>query len=391
MNKRDEILSVLQRCVLCGSCKAECPTYLTEGSESKSPRGRLYLLSCLYSNQAHPSEEIAERIYSCLLCGACEKRCPAGVDIMLALYNGRAFLKGADPFNRRWGVLLSSAFRHRAMGHRFARLLFPLLKGRLEKAHIIPRGFTFESYRFSHAGDVFIPSRDITKKGRVTLFKGCMVEFVFPHLGEAFVRVANSLGYEVVTLRGEQCCGAPLLGMGLMEEARRLASRNISRFRAIKADTIVSLCPTCVKILSGDYRRLTGEGMNIIDVNTFLIDRLDKGKGISLSALYHDPCHSLYSLGQYDEPRGILKQTGIKLLDYQMGCCGLAGTYALRNREKSMEMLSRNVDVFRSAGADVVVTSCPGCLFQFLKRLEQERVFHTIEIVDEYLHEGHTA
>ncbi|NOY65315.1 MAG: (Fe-S)-binding protein [Nitrospirae bacterium] len=387
MINKEDILPIIKRCVLCGSCKSDCPTYYLYNRESNSPRGRVYLLYCLLQQEIAPSEEIAERIFSCLLCDACEDKCSAGVDIVLSLYYGRALLKRYDPFYKTWGRLLSLALRKRGISYQIIKGLYPLLKGYLQKNNIVSHNFSFEGYRFSQVGDIFIPHKETTKKGRVVLFKGCMVEFIYPHLGEAFVRVANRAGYEVVTLKGEQCCGAPLLGMGLLEETRRLAKKNIKQFRALKSNLMVSLCPTCVKVLSQEYIKIAGEGIEVVDAVSFLTDRLPMGQKINLTALYHDPCHCLYSLGQYDEPRKILDTVGIEVVDYQMGCCGLAGTHALRNVEKSMEMLNKNIEIFHHCGAEILVTSCPGCMFQFMKTLPQEGVFHIIEIIDEYLSE----
>ena len=89
-------LSELLQCVRCGSCKTFCPTYNSEATEVMGARGRLALLKGFADGQIKPSPLINERIFSCIMCGACKELCPLGVDIPEAILRGRALLKNTD-------------------------------------------------------------------------------------------------------------------------------------------------------------------------------------------------------------------------------------------------------------------------------------------------------
>ena len=86
----------LLTCVRCGSCKVLCPTHQHGALEVVSARGRLVLLQGLLTGAIKPSPLLNERIFSCILCGACAGKCPLGIDIPEAIYRGRALLSKTD-------------------------------------------------------------------------------------------------------------------------------------------------------------------------------------------------------------------------------------------------------------------------------------------------------
>ncbi len=45
---------ILRSCVHCGFCTATCPTYVLEGDELDSPRGRIYLIKEMFE-QGRPA------------------------------------------------------------------------------------------------------------------------------------------------------------------------------------------------------------------------------------------------------------------------------------------------------------------------------------------------
>jgi glycolate oxidase iron-sulfur subunit len=223
------------------------------------------------------------------------------------------------------------------------------------------------------------------KKGRVAVFTGCSVNFIFPHLGESLIHVLQKLGYEVILPKGETCCGNPLRSLGLEKEAQEHAKRNFRVFSRLKVEAILSLCPTCTLTLKTDYAKMTGRGLeNAMDISVFLQDKLGMTESIRKTTVYHDPCHLRYSLGVKKEPRQIIKKAGLDLIEpVDSGCCGFGGLFCLSSRDMSDKLLVGQTGNLIDTKADTVITSCPGCMLQLSRTISDRPVIHLIELIEE--------
>src|SRR5579871_3572034 len=84
---------ILRVCVHCGFCTATCPTYVLDGNELDSPRGRIYLIKEMLEHDRSASEEVATHIDRCLSCLACMTTCPSGVHYMHLVDHARAHIE----------------------------------------------------------------------------------------------------------------------------------------------------------------------------------------------------------------------------------------------------------------------------------------------------------
>jgi glycolate oxidase iron-sulfur subunit len=372
----------LSRCTLCGSCKASCPTYEDSLTEGMSARGRLKLVKSLMSGELELSPLLSERLFSCILCGACSSVCPLGINIPELIHKGRHLLKKRDKRRRFMRYLLKFSttwpdlsFKILSMGQDF---LIPFLS----KRRIIPFNPDIPDQPFHALEQVHkVPK----KKGRVAIFTGCSVNYLFPHLGESLINVLQSLGYEVVLPKDEVCCGAPLRALGMEEEAAELARNNHRVFSRLKVDAILSLCPTCTLTLKYEYMTLIGKGLDkATDISVFLEDKLERVDTIDRTVTYHDPCHLQYSLGVKKEPRDIIINAGLVLIEpASQGCCGFGGTFCLSYREMSESLLFRQSASIMATKAATVVTSCPGCMLQLGRTITDRPIIHLIELIEE--------
>ncbi len=70
------------KCMFCGFCEALCPTLVLGPHRGYGPRGRINLARLIANGEVSYSTELAESVFSCLLCEACHLKCPGGIDIV---------------------------------------------------------------------------------------------------------------------------------------------------------------------------------------------------------------------------------------------------------------------------------------------------------------------
>ena len=118
-------------CMRCGMCQAVCPVYNQTGREADVARGKLALLDGLMKEILDDPAAVEERLNKCLLCGSCAANCPSGVSVLEIFLKARAIITGytglspakqlvlrgmlshPETFDRvaQWGGEISEAFR----------------------------------------------------------------------------------------------------------------------------------------------------------------------------------------------------------------------------------------------------------------------------------------
>ena len=91
-----EAEKILRACVHCGFCTATCPTYVLDGNELDSPRGRIYLIKDMLEHDRLPSRDVVKHIDRCLSCLSCMTTCPSGVHYMHLVDHARARIEAAE-------------------------------------------------------------------------------------------------------------------------------------------------------------------------------------------------------------------------------------------------------------------------------------------------------
>lgn len=404
------------RCVHCGLCLDQCPTYRVLGTEMDSPRGRIYQIVQVDQGRLALSDSFVTHIDRCLGCLNCQTACPSGVAYGSLLERARAQI--AENYKRPWfatklrhhfyaDILPSfSALSRHARFIRFyqrsglralARATGVLkLLGVTEMDALSPR--IDSEFSFADLGKVFPAEGEC--RGRVALLIGCVASVAFAELNRATIRVLTRNGIEVVIPEKQSCCGALQLHAGYLDLARAQARRNIDAMLGPEFDAIVTNAAGCGSTLK-EYAALLQEDATYSeqaqqfaakarDINEYLaaIGLREPKHKLNLRVTYQDSCHLAHAQGVRSAPRELLRHVGAEVVESPRAdsCCGSAGVYNVVQNEISMKVLDEKMGYVASVDPDVIATANVGCVLQFRAGVERRkmnsRVAHVVELLD---------
>jgi L-lactate dehydrogenase complex protein LldE len=221
---------------------------------------------------------------------------------------------------------------------------------------------------------------------RVALFITCFNDTLFPATGEAVVTLLERLGHEVAFPEEQTCCGQMHGNTGYAEHGGALVRRWERVFDG--HDVVVSPSASCVGYVREHVPSSHGR---LFELTELLVDHLgvtDVGASFPHRVTLHPTCHSLRLLGVGDRPRRLLEAVrGIELVDLgsERECCGFGGTFAVKNADTSMAMLSDKVRHVLDTRAEVCTSADTSCLMHIGGALRRQRTgvrtMHLAEIL----------
>ncbi|MCY7364520.1 MAG: 4Fe-4S dicluster domain-containing protein [Frankiaceae bacterium] len=406
---------LIDDCVHCGFCLPTCPTYLLEGNETNSPRGRIYLMKMGKAGEVPMDEEFVGNFDACLGCMACVTSCPSGVKYDQLIEAVRPQIERnweRTRADRLFRTMIFSLFPYPArlrpaafFGTLYQRLglrrllaatgLLARLPARLRAMEALLPQLSLSSVVARQP--VFTPAVG-TSRHRVGLLSGCVQRVFFGDVNAAATRVLAAEGCDVVAPKGQQCCGALSSHAGREEEAIARARRLIDVFEAADVQTVVvnvAGCGSSMKeyaiLLRDDpayAERAAAFSAKVRDVSELLaeIGPVATRHPIPAKVAYHDACHLAHAQGIRAQPRAVLRGIPqLSVLDIPEAeiCCGSAGIYNLVQPEPAERLGRRKVEQIVTTLPDAVVTSNAGCLLQIRRYLDAGvPLFHPIQLVD---------
>ena len=222
----------------------------------------------------------------------------------------------------------------------------------------------------------------------MTLFIQCLVDGIYPEVGEAVVGIFRKLGVNLTCPTRQTCCGQPAFNSGYQGEARVAAKRFIEIFES--AEAIVCPSGSCVTMVRHHYPQLFADdaawlqraqdvAAKTFELTEYLVDILgvvdDLGAHYTGVITYHDSCHLLRNLRIKEQPRSLLRKiSGAEFVEMNDSdrCCGFGGSFSFKYADISAAMAEDKVSNIIASGADTVVGCDMGCLMNIQGMLSRK-------------------
>jgi glycolate oxidase iron-sulfur subunit len=360
-----------------------------------------------------PTANVLAHLDSCLDCRACETACPSGViyhELIEETRDRLAMINRKTP-GLRWLVrnilVRPTRLKLAVLPIRIMQRLgiYGLLE-RLGLFDLLPPSQQKMREMLPLDGPLWPRRLPILTTARrplgktVGFFAGCVGGVLYDDVNRKAIRVLAQCGVDVHVPAGQGCCGAIHQHGGALDDARRMARRNIELFRG--RDYIVTNIAGCGSTLAEydvllrddakyaapavDFRR------RFRDINQMLCElplpKLEHP--VNLTAAYQDACHLAHAQRITQSPRDLLARVpGLKLVplaEHDL-CCGAAGTYNLTHPKTASDLARRKLDHLAAAKVNVLIVSNAGCAAHLLAEAKSRgqtlRVVHPVELIHE--------
>ncbi|MEW6439407.1 MAG: (Fe-S)-binding protein [bacterium] len=373
-----------EACTHCSVCTDVCPAVSASrdgrlsglyrlGELKRIQRSRYGVLHRLLGRKRPQPEQLkpfGETVFRCTLCGRCQEVCPSGIllkDLWLSL---------------REDLVVSSAYPNKIDG----------IRENLSEAHNVfaedddERGGWVENMRAPPAHGY------VRDRAEVVYFTGCVAAY-FPMAQQIPVALAELFGALEVdfTLLGpeEWCCGFPLVGAGLRQEAAPFIRHNLEAVLRKRATRVVFACPTCYQMWREHYP-YERHGLEIRHVTEFLHQRTARRPlplaELPLTVTYHDPCDLGRGARVFEAPRELVRSIpGVRLVELahtreDCRCCGGGGNLEMIDAKLSGEIAREKIGEALATGTAAVVTSCQQCVRTLATYAKRNKV--PLEVLD---------
>jgi glycerol-3-phosphate dehydrogenase subunit C len=395
----DLVRGSLDHCVKCTICETHCPfsnaTPLFPGPKYVGPQAERF------RRTGEPSPDAS--VDYCSSCGICTQVCPQGVHIAEINTRAKAKLAETDGIPLRNQLIARPTVLGRlgtpvaplanwTLSNRLLRLLAERVLG-ISRDAALPSfaGRTFQRWAKQHT-----PPREATKE--IVFFHNCGTNYYEPELGEKTVAVLEHNGFRV-TVPKQDCCGLPLQSNGIFPAARTYSRRlahNLAPYARAGKD-IVGVSTSCTLMVKREAREIIGldddPDVRVVSEHTFdiceyLLALHERGelrtdfRPVDETIAYHAPCQQQgHNIGKPALDLFALVP-GLKTVEMDAHCCGIAGTYGLKveKRDISMKVGERLFEQVREAAPDEVVCDSETCRWHIEQATSVPNV-HPVDIL----------
>ncbi len=404
IRKLDNFAYDMSRCIKCKGCywvehtympgvrfSTRCPSNTWNDFDAYGAFGKMRIGLAMIEGKLKWTPKLLEIIYADPLCGACDVGCKRNLDLEIGLgleaMRVKAVQDGAGPMPAHKKVAQNIAKSHNQFGA------------------------PHENRKKWLTSDI-----KVADKADVLYFVGCSASYVNPEIAKATAKILNASGTPFMLMPDEWCCGNTLFSVGMLDEARELAKRNIEAVKATGAKTVLLTCAEGYRMWKVDYPKLlniatSDLGFNVMHLVEYADEALKKGslkltKPVDVRLAYHDSCGisrladpwTPYSgergwmgmvnprlkrrrgtFGLYAQPRNILNAIpGVTFVEMPRKrensfCCGAGRGTKEAFPDLASFSAKHRLEEVREVGAEALVSACPWCKNNFAAGGQGER------------------
>jgi FAD/FMN-containing dehydrogenase/Fe-S oxidoreductase len=437
-------LRAIEYCNGSGDCRKSaavggtmCPTYMATKDEDKTTRGRANILRefLTRSSQTNPFDhkEIYQVLDLCISCKACKAECPSNVDMaklkaeFLQHYyeiHGipiRAWLIGYMPQLYRIGrifrpltnLVTNTNLFKKTIGFTTERNIPKLSKqtlrqwnkkqnsksqisgnNEIQSASIIPDHKESASQ---------IPDTKAGIKGKVYLFADEFTNENESDIGIKAILLLTKLGYEV-TIPKHRESGRTFLSKGMVKKARQIANENVTWLEQIISEKtpLLGIEPSAILAFRDEYPDLVSEHLkekakalakNALMLDEFIASEFEQGKIDPAlfttefrSIRLHGHCQQKAVASTGSTKKMLSIPANYSVTEIPSGCCGMAGSFGYEKEHYELSQKIGELVLFpevRKAAPEVII-SAPGtsCRHHILEGTGR-KALHPVEILYE--------
>lgn len=403
INDMENFVYDMSKCIKCKGCTwvehtympgakytTRCPSATRYKFDSYGAYGKMRIGHAMAEGVLNWNDKALEIIYACTLCGACDVGCKRNLDleIELALESMRvkAVKDGFGPMPE-----------HRKM------------TGKIVKSH--------NCYGAAHEKRNGWITEDAApaEKADILYYVGCNASYKNKEIARSTAKIFKACGDDYMIMPDEWCCGNKIFSVGMVDEAKVIAERNVEEVRKTGAKVLVTSCAEGYRMWKVDYPKLLNIatddlGFRVIHLMEYVDKKIKDGslklkKNLNTRAAYHDAC-SVSRLsdpwtpyegkrgwmgcveprlkrrrgtsGLYSQPRDILNAIpGVELVEMprmreNSFCCGAGRGTQEAFPEFSEWSANQRIEEVKDVGAETLVSSCPWCKNNFSRALDAQ-------------------
>lgn len=283
-------------CMKCGMCQAVCPVFSETMKEGDVARGKIALLENLSHEMIADAEGVQDKLNKCLLCGSCAANCPSGVKVLDIFFKARvivntymglsatkkAIFQGLLTKPALFNSVLDVASKFQGVFTKTANEVIGSSCSRINAPVIGERHFMPLAKKPLRKLEPALNTRPGKGGYRVAFFPGCVIDKIYPQVGQAVLKALRHHELGIYMPAGQACCGIPALASGDKESFDKLVKCNLEIFEKENFDYLLTACATCTAtihelwpMMSGDktesmQERIAALAAKTMDVNQFM-------------------------------------------------------------------------------------------------------------------------